>query len=425
MNLRFIFKHNLFRSSLIYTLCDAINKSVPFFILPILSHYLLPADYGIIANFNVILSIVCIFIMIGVDGAIGIQFFKLSKNQLAKYNYNAFILVSCMVLIVCFFFVFFHPIIYEWVKIPFTYQLLVVAMGFTTTLTSINLSLWRLEEKPIKFGVYEILQTIVNIGGSLILVVLYRQGWTGRINGMFIATFFFGIYSLFLLFKRGYLEVNFDKNYLKQIFLFGAPLIPHALSFWVRSGIDRIYITQFVNEAATGLYATGFQFGLLISFLTMSFNNAFVPFLFRNLSEKDTVILEQNKRKLVKLTYYIILGLLVAAVLFVFFSYFIITYLFSENYIEAKEFVVWAIIAQTFQGFYLLFINYIFFANKTKALASITFLCACLQLILSYLLIKEMGAIGGAYSTVIVSFTNLVAVVWYSNKVYKMPWKLN
>lgn len=422
MKLNEIFNHNLFKASLIYTISDAINKSVPFFILPILSYYILPLDYGIISNFNVILAVACIFTMIGVDGAIGVQFFKLTRDDLARFNFNAFLLIVSITLILLFSIVGFHREIYSWVKIPFEYQLLVVVMGFSTTITAINLTLWRLEEKPLKFGIYEISQTIINISFSLILVIIYKLGWVGRVGGMFTASIIFGVYSIFLLFKRKYLIVNYDKKYLKYILFFGLPLIPHALSFWVRSAIDRIYITKFIGEAATGLYATGFQFGLLISFLTMSFNNAFVPFLYKQLSEKDEMLLEKNKRRIVKLTVYIMIGLGCATLFFWFLSFLMLNYLFSENYLESKEFIIWAILAQTFQGFYLLFVNYIFFANKTKGLAMITFACASLQLFLSYFFIQAFGAIGAAYSTVIVSFINFSAVFLYSRKVYKMPW---
>ena len=66
MNINRILKHPLLKSSLVYTITDAINKAVPFFILPILSYYLLPSDYGIVANYNVLLSVFGVFVMIGV-----------------------------------------------------------------------------------------------------------------------------------------------------------------------------------------------------------------------------------------------------------------------------------------------------------------------------------------------------------------------
>ncbi len=422
MKINKFFKSGLLKSSLIYTFCDAINKAVPFLILPLLSYYLAPSDYGIIANFNVLLAIVTIFIMIGVDGAIGVNYYKLRKEDLARYIFNACLLTVIMTLFMLVLSFLFYPIIYDFVKVPIHYIILLVFMSFCAATTSINLSLWRLEEKALNFGIYEISQTFVNIGISLLLVISYNLGWVGRVNGMSIAVISFGLFSILLLYRRGYLQINVDKKYLKDILYFGLPLIPHALSFWIRSGIDRIYITKFIDESATGLYATGFQFGTLVSFLTLSFNNAFTPYLYKSLSADNPEELNQNKIKLVRITYFGIGVLIITCLLFTLCSNFILETFFSSKYIQAKEFVFWAILSQTFQGMYLLFVNYIFFAKQTKVLASITFFCACMQLVLSYLAIKTYGPLGGAYSTVIISFMNFIMVAFFSNKVYNMPW---
>ena len=424
MKISEIFKSTLLKSSLIYTFCDAINKAVPFLILPLLSYYLVPSDYGIITNFNVLLSIVSIFIMLGVDSAIAINYYKLDQRDLSRYIFNALLIVFFTTGLMIIFFLIFENYIYTFVKIPTTYLFILILMALAICISAINLSLWRLEEKPLKFGVYEIIQSVINIGASLIFVIGYNMGWVGRVNGMIIAILSFGFISLILLYRRGYLKFNFDKIYLKDLVLFGLPLIPHTLSFWVRSGIDRIYITKLIDESATGLYATGFQFGVLVSFLTLSFNNAFSPYLFKSLSVTDSNQLFQNKVKLVKITYYGIALLIIICIFFTVGSNFILTHFFSEQYLKAKDFVFWAVLSQTFQGMYLLFVNYIFFVKRTKALASITFICACLQLVLSYFSIKHFGAIGGAYSTVFISFLNFISVAYLSNSVYKMPWMM-
>ncbi|WP_293937417.1 lipopolysaccharide biosynthesis protein [Sphingobacterium sp. UBA5996] len=424
MKINSIFKSSLLKSSLIYTFCDAVNKAVPFLILPLLSYYLTPSDYGIIANFNVLLAIVTIFITLGVDGAVSVNYYKFTKDDLARYIFNACLLTSIMTIVIIAIFSLFYHLVYDFVKVPRHYLFLLVLMAFGTTITSINLSLWRLEEKALNFGIYEILQTIVNIGVSLLLVISYHMGWVGRVDGMLVAAMSFGLFSLVLLYRRGYLKIDIDNLYIKDILYFGVPLIPHALSFWIRSGIDRIYITKFIDESATGLYATGFQFGTLVSFLTLSFNNAFTPYLYKSLSTVDEEELNKNKIKLVKITYYGIGILIISCLLFTLCSNFILETFFSSKYIQAKEFVFWAILSQTFQGMYLLFVNYIFFVKRTKTLASITFFCACLQLLLSYFAIKSYGPLGGAYSTVIISFINFIMVAFFSNRVYAMPWLL-
>ena len=348
MKIKELLESDLFRHSLIYTVCDAINKAVPFFILPILSHFLLPSDYGVIANFSVILSVVSIFVMIAIDGAIGVNYYKYSKEELSKFIFNGFCWIFSSFLLFCLLSFVFQQEIYDLTKIPLLYQLKLIVMAFAATITSINLSLWRLEEKPMSFGIYQIAQTIVSFTIIIVLVIIYKEGWKGNADGLFFSTVLFGLFSLILLFKRGYFKPHFSKMYINEILVFGLPLIPHALSIWIRSGIDRLYITNFIGETATGLYATGFQFGILVSFLTMSFNNAFVPYLYKNLSESNKDLLETNKRKLVRLTYLIILGLICVSLIFIFVSNIILEYFFSEKYFLAKEFIIWAILSQMF-----------------------------------------------------------------------------
>jgi len=56
-NLSYIFNHKLFKNSLVYTGTNVINKAIPFFLLPIMTRYLTPTDYGIVATFNVLLAV--------------------------------------------------------------------------------------------------------------------------------------------------------------------------------------------------------------------------------------------------------------------------------------------------------------------------------------------------------------------------------
>lgn len=417
-----IFANKLLKSTMIYTLCDAINKGVPFLILPLLSYYLSPSDYGIVANFGVLLAICTIFVSISVDGVISVNYYKISKEELSKYIFNALSLIIGSSIIVFFLFYIFKTQIYINFRIPYIYTILIIVMALASTLTTMNLSLWRLEENPVHFGIYQISQTILNILISLFLVINLGMGWIGRIQGMLISAIIFGIFSLFILFKRGYLKINFDSTIRKAILLFGLPLIPHTLSLWVRSGIDRIFITNMYGESATGLYATGFQFGILVSFIMTAFNNAFVPYLYKSLSEPDNLKLQENKKKLKKATFYGMIGLIFLCVFFYSISIIILENFFSAQYIDSKVFILWAILSQVFQGYYLFFVNYIFFAKKTKSLAVITFSVSIVQVILSYLLLKSLGPIGAAYSTLIVSIINFICIAVYSEKVYKMNW---
>lgn len=53
MNFKQIFNTPLVKQSVVYVVSDGINRAIPFLLLPFITYYLTPEDYGIITNFNV------------------------------------------------------------------------------------------------------------------------------------------------------------------------------------------------------------------------------------------------------------------------------------------------------------------------------------------------------------------------------------
>lgn len=417
-----ITQHSLFRSSLVYTITDAINKAIPFLLLPILTHYLIPAQYGVATNFNVLVSILAIFIGLSIQGAVSANYHRLNKEELANYVSNVLLIITtCFVFFTIMVFLLRKPI-YSFLPIPLGYLFGATLTAYAQSISAINLTLWQLGGKPLKFGIYGMTLTALNVSLSLIFIVMLGMGWEGRVKALIIASCAYGLFSLILISKENSFNININKKYLKDALAFSLPLVPHGLSIWIRSGIDRVYITHFLGEAATGLYATAFQFGLLISFVTLAFNNAYVPYLYKKLSEEDNGKLLVFKKKLVRFTYLYFILLMTFCLIMVVASFFMIKYFLSERYIDTQSYIPWIMLSQVFQGMYFMVGNYIFFVKKTKKLAVITFGCSLLQVIFSYFFIKSLGAIGAVYSTVLVSFVNFIAVWIYSSKVYTMPW---
>ena len=77
-----------------YVLFEAINKAMPFLLVPVLTHYLSPGEMGIIAEFTATLGILSIIIGLNVHGAINVAFFRLSKYDLSIYIYELLTFVN-------------------------------------------------------------------------------------------------------------------------------------------------------------------------------------------------------------------------------------------------------------------------------------------------------------------------------------------
>ena len=270
-----ILNHKLFKNSFIYTVSNVIRNAIPFLLLPVLTRYLTPSDYGLVATFEVLLAVVVVFINLNMHGAIAVNFFKISRQELEVYIGNVvFILFISFLLVFSMIYIFKTPFS-NLIKFPEGWLSIIGVTALFQAFFTIALTLWQVEQKPLPYGVFQILHTILNMTLSLILVVFFNWGWQGRLLGIIIASIIFGFISLFIVYRRGYIKFTFNKAYIKDALFFGIPLIPHASGMWIMASIDRFFINSMVNVAATGIYTIGYQVGMIISLIATSFNQSF------------------------------------------------------------------------------------------------------------------------------------------------------
>jgi O-antigen/teichoic acid export membrane protein len=282
------------------------------------------------------------------------------------------------------------------------------------------LTIWQVDFKTIKYSIYQNLKTLLNATLSIILVFTLYKSWLGRIYGQLITYSIFIIVAITILHRKKYLFKQFNRDYLRDILLFGLPLIPHTLGTVLISFTDRFLITNLIGISTTGEYNVGYQVGQIINLLALSFNQAFVPWLFSQLSKKNEI----SRKKIVKLTYLYFIVILLLAIVLSLISPWFLAFFVGKEFNKSYIYVSWVAIGYAFQGMYLMVTNYIFFAKKNKVLAYVTFVTASLNVILTYVFIKLYGVIGAAISTSIVYFTQFLFTWYLSAKVFNMPWNI-
>jgi len=411
-------KSILFKNTFIYTLLQIFNKGIPLLLLPILTRYLTPEDYGMIATFSTFVGGIAIFVGLSMSGAVGVSFFHLERSELKLYIGNVFNILLLSAFFITLIIIIFEPYILEKLQLPKIWIYVAIIVAFMQMLTAINLTLWRSEQKAKPFAFYEISQTLFNIVLSLFFIIILDYGWEGRILGSSLAMIFFGILSMVFLYKRDYLIFNYSLNDIKSALHFGIPLIPHQMALWMRSGVDILFITSIVGVSATGLYTVGFQFGIVIGIFANAFNNAFSPYLYEKLKN----ITQKGKQDLVKFTYIYFVGILVFAMLLSTLFVWLIDVFLPNKFHGASEYVYLISFAYAFHGMYLMVVNYIFYAKKNHFLSMITLFTSIFHVMVSYVLIYYIGAIGAAYASIL-SFILTFILVWrISAKVVPMPW---
>ena len=409
---------SLVKSSGVYTLANLINSAIPFLLLPVLTRYLTPYDYGLVAMFQVLLGILGSFTGLSVHGAVARQYYDRDAIDFPAYIGNCFyILAASATLVALVIWIFANPI-GSLSEFPAGWLWSVVLVCVGQFIVLIFLAICQVQVKPFAYGRFQISLTLLNVTLSLLFIIILGMGWQGRIQGQVLAYVIFAALAFFVLMKDGWIKWSFRKDYVRSALSFGVPLIPHALGMWAITMTDRILITRMVSVSDTGVYVVGVQIGMIIGIFQDSFNRAWVPWLYDKLKRNDPVW----KKNIVKFTYFydvviVLLAFLLAAIAPWFLSFYV-----GKNFIGAGQYVFWIAMGYAFNGMYKMVCGYIFYEKKTYLLSIVTFVTASVNVFVSYFMIKINGPIGAAQGTMVAYLISFFLTWVLANNVYKMPW---
>ena len=209
--LKSLFKNSLFRSTGIYTITSIINSAIPFLLLPVLTRYLTPEDYGLVSMFALLVTFVSPFTGLSINGAISRQYYNENEIDIREYIYNSLLVLIVSTILVGIIFYTFSERISDLASFPSKYLWTVIVYSFSQFLVSIVLSLWQVQKKALFYGMFINAKTLLNVILSIVLVVGLNFGWRGRIYGQTIALVIFAVLSIIILFKNRWVTISFNK----------------------------------------------------------------------------------------------------------------------------------------------------------------------------------------------------------------------
>lgn len=417
-----ILKSSLIKDTFIYTATDAIGKAISFILLPFVSYFLPPNELGIATNFSVLTSIVILIAGLALVNSLPYFYYERTHEENKTLVSNLLILSFSICIILLISICIFNSFIYKCLKLNFQYQLLSVLYVFCSLVCNTDLLLFRLEEKPKSFALYQIIQIVLNCIMVVLFVIVLRGGGYGKIMSDISVIFIMFVFHIVLMIRRKYIRIKISLSCMKTLLKFGLPLLPHSLSFWLKGGMDKVFITTYCGLYQNGLYSMALSISSLYSVVSTAFFNAYTPYLQKrlvNITEENEM---QEKRSIVRITYILIAAFFIVGLLSVFGAWFIIYFIINKKYIPSFQYIPWIILGSYIYAFYNFFIEFIYKVKKTLIMGIITFTGSVIQMLLSYYLVKKLGALGAAYSTVIGAVIISLFIFLYSNKVYKMPW---
>ncbi|WP_421280925.1 lipopolysaccharide biosynthesis protein [Aeromonas veronii] len=412
----------LLRNSTIYLASNILNALVPFLLLPILTRYLTPDEYGQIAMFQTLITGLAALTGLNAVGAANRKFYdKHDASALAQFNGTCLhiLLLSSLTLgVVCFFL---SAELSQWLNIPTSWVYFALVISSANFIIQFRLGQWQIRERAVSFGVMQVSQSVLVLILSLALIIGFQQGAAGRVDALMATSVVYAGLGLLLLYRdRLLVLLPLKKAFFKEALSFGGPLVPHVVGIFLLSSIDRFFINRQLGVAEAGIYMLGVQLSLGMAVVFDAINKALVPWLFRTLSDNNP----HQLQRLVKFTYFffaIVAGL--GGLSFIVGPW-VVTWIAGPEYQRAATVIGWLCLGQAFGGMYLMVTNYIFYAKRTGALSAVTISTGLLNIALLVYLIEHMGIVGVAMAFAISMCIRFFATWWLASRVSAISWRI-
>lgn len=404
-----------------YLLTDGLNKALPFLILPVFAYFIDPDEFGLMTNFNVLLQFALPLVSLGTFTYLTVEYFNFDKNKVSVLYTSLLVLIFILFLLSIIIVVIFQDLIFCLIALEFKWQFCAICCAFFIACVNLFLSYLRVIGKSVFFGTLQICQSLILAIVSIFLVAFLRVGWEAKVIGTLISSLVVCIISTIYCFHNKILYFHDSRLYqIKNAVNFGLPLLPHNISFWLRSGVDKIVVTHLLGLAMNGIYSIALSFGTVVMLFTTSFFNVYSPYIYKQLSDVEKGVVDKNVIFKQHLKYILIFAFTLMVLVFLLYCllYLLVPLIFKGDYVNSLKYIPLVFLTVYFNSLYSMFSIYVFYKKKTKELGLITFGSTILQVVMIYFGCSLFGVIGVLVSSVIISILIFIFTAMLANKYY-------
>lgn len=344
----------IFKDSFIYLIGELVAKMLPFLLLPYLSRKLGVEGFGELSYYQTVLALLGIFLALGQDGAVSRYFYfygKRSLNLVVISGYAYTLIIGSIMLVIC---GYFKSEIMAYLVITSVFQ----------TLLTVQLVIRQCQKQALNYTIIQLLSGVVSTLLTIIMLEIFTEELIEkRFIALLLSNIIVFILSYLLYSKKLEKHKKFDlKRYklgLLYIMSFGAPLLMHHISWFLRGQLDRIFIYHRFNEVDLGLYSMGATIASILSVVIMAINKAVVPYYYESLKKQTLTLVKIHRWAFFSL---LLVPLSVIIVLIIPESLFL--WLLGEQFVGVKYYTILFLISVSLVIPYFILVNYLFYYGK-------------------------------------------------------------
>lgn len=281
---------NILLGGSIYTVEKFSVKFLGLLLIPIYTRVFNTAEYGIIGILESIFEILSIILILGFNGSQRLYIYEYEDEPKERgaflFNCNVFIVTFAFIVCLCLsvFGRYFYSAYLNFKYVPYILINILIWSALLRTISTMILEYYSDTKQFKNYAIMDITKFILATAITLILILPFDQGMLGKFLGVLIGNIIFVSIFIWPYIKTFSFKIN--TNYIKKALGYGLPFVSHILSALLLKNIDMLMLKKYVSLSQIGIYALGYQVGLIISIAVMAFHKAWVPNFYELMKSK-------------------------------------------------------------------------------------------------------------------------------------------
>lgn len=377
-----------------FSIGPIVGALIGFITVPIITYFISPEEYGKSSMFTLAISILQLFVFLGMDQAYTKRYYETVNRSKLLTNaiFPAFILVMAIDLglflgkgkvaellfgsseeIIC------------------VYALIIILPGLA--IEKFALMDIRMQQRGVLYSVMSILLKTLTLICIVTLFVQYQKSFRAIVFGTTVAQLIYSGILLFCVRKSFIIRASLlDWLEIKSLLKFGLPIVPVSIIGWALSGMDKVMLRGFCDYSELGMYEVAFKVVNIIGIAQTCFTSFWVPVAHQ--WNNDNV----DKERFVYIGRLISLAMTGIFVLVLLFKN-VIFFILADDYGQAVNIVPFLLIYPIMYTVSEVTVMGIYFKEKTLNLLFVSLAASIVNIALNCILIPKAGAIGASIAT--------------------------
>lgn len=387
-----------------YLIANLATRALAFISIPVYTRILSETDYGIVAVFMGLISILSSILALNCDTAVSRYYFdKKSDTDFQQFIGTTVVLCFMIVFVTSGLIYLNIDLFTRLVGLPASTLVLLVPLVILNIVSLLFSQIYQPQKLSKPIAMSSLTRVYLGFGASIGLIfMMSSEKYMGQICGQIIAASMMLFYWIRKI--RPFFRLSLKISHIKYILTYSVPLLPYVLSGVIVEQFGKIAIGSDIGLSQAGFYSLAISIASLTAIITEVTHQAWYPYYIEYMDAKDYESHDKDLKRIYTIS--VVFGLFISC-----FGQEIGMLLAKKDFTSALYLVPILVIGYLLHQLSYAYMRNFSYVKKTWYMSVIVIFSGGTNVLLNILFIPRLGILGAAIA-VVLSYCIMALLSW-------------